>query len=89
MGGVSGWVFWDWLYIDKLWVDEAARGKGIGSRLVLEAERMAAEKGVDKSHLGTGSFQALDFYLKLGYSVVCQFEDYPRGHTNYLLRKAI
>ena len=89
VGGISGWVFWDWLYIDKVWVDEAVRGRGIGSHLVLEAERMAREKGVDRSHLGTGSFQALDFYLRLGYQVVCQFDDYPKGHTNYLLWKPI
>lgn len=87
VGGVSGWIFWDWLYIDKLWVDERQRDRGIGTRLMLEAERMAADKGIDKSSLCTGSFQALGFYEGLGYSIVCEIEDQPRGHSNYFMRK--
>jgi GNAT superfamily N-acetyltransferase len=87
IGGLSGWLFWDWLYIDRLWVAEGERGNGTGRHLVLEAERMALERGIKKSHLSTTSFQALDFYLALGYSVYGQLEDLPRGHTTYYLRK--
>jgi GNAT superfamily N-acetyltransferase len=87
IAGIYGTLSWDWLYVDRLWVSEKERGKGIGRHLMLEVERMALEKGVSRSHLCTGSFQALDFYLDLGYTVICQMDDQPRGHTNYLMKK--
>jgi len=87
IGGLSGRLFWDWLCIEQLWVAEGERGKGIGKHLVLEAERMALERGVRRSYLITMSFQALDFYLDLGYSVYGELGDRPAGHTTYYLRK--
>lgn len=46
IGGISGWLFWDWLYIDLLWVEDGHRRKGIGKRLLQEAEQMARDRGV-------------------------------------------
>jgi hypothetical protein len=37
--------------------------------------------------LGTYSFQALEFYQKLGYELAGQIEDCPPGHTHYYLFK--
>jgi GNAT superfamily N-acetyltransferase len=87
IGGISGWLFWDWLYVDRLWVDEGERGRGVGTRLMQEVERMALDRGVNRSHLCTASFQALDFYLGLGYSVFGQLEDLPEGHITYYMRR--
>ena len=89
IGGISAFIFWGWLFIDRLWVDAGYRGKGVGRRLVSEAERMAVERGIGRSYLFTTRFQALDFYLKLGYSVYGELEGLPEGHTTYHMRKTL
>jgi len=88
-GGLIGATFWGWLHVDILWVDENQRQKGSGRELLLAAEKEAARRGCRFSHLETHSFQALDFYLKQGYAVYGQLEDFPAGHTKYFLSKSL
>ena len=38
IGGLLGNTKWGWLWVDKLWISDAARGRGIGSRLLARAE---------------------------------------------------
>jgi len=45
VGGIRAVVTLYWLRVEGLWVHEAARGKDIGSRLLVEAERLARETG--------------------------------------------
>lgn len=87
LGGIYGYISWDWLYIDLLWVDESLRGKGVGSQLISAIEDEANSLGVYRYYLGTTTFQALDFYLKQGYEICGEIEDLPPGHTNYFLKK--
>lgn len=86
-GGLLGLTLWDWLYVSTLWVAEALRGQGYGARLLATAEAEAARRGARRAHLDTLSFQALPFYLKHGYQVWGQLDDFPPGHTHYYLRK--
>ncbi|MCG8481017.1 MAG: GNAT family N-acetyltransferase, partial [Spirochaetales bacterium] len=44
-GGIIFTEFGNWLEIDYLWVDEARRGRGIGSRLLREALDHARNRG--------------------------------------------
>ena len=80
---------WGWLYIERLWVDEALRGQGVGTRVMARMERVALAEGVHRFQVGTTSFQALDFYIKQGYEVFAQLEDHPPGCTDYMLKKVI
>ena len=38
LGGVIGITYWDWLYIDLMWLPEEVRGRGYGQRLLALAE---------------------------------------------------
>jgi ribosomal protein S18 acetylase RimI-like enzyme len=45
VGGVTGEIYWDWLYIDLLWVSEELRGQEFGRRLVEQIEREGQSQG--------------------------------------------
>lgn len=89
IGGLLGMTYWGWLVIEILWLDESARGQGLGQQLVARAEQIAVERGCHSAHLDTMSFQAPDFYLKLGYTVWGQLDDLPRGHRRIFLKKSL
>ncbi|NNE91761.1 MAG: GNAT family N-acetyltransferase [Verrucomicrobiales bacterium] len=89
VGGLNGIAGMDWLYVHVLWVDEEHRKTGIGSELMHEAESLAKDRGCKSSCLTTFSFQALEFYLALGYEVFGELKDYPEGHDLYFLKKVL
>lgn len=76
-----------WLDIDILWVAEPLRGRGYGTALMTAAEDAARSRRCLYARVATHGFQAKGFYEKLGYRVVGQLEDWPPGHTAYMLRK--
>jgi len=89
LGGVFGYDSWGWLNIELLWVDEQFRGNDIATKLMAKMEQYASVNGLDRIKLETGSFQALDFYKKMGFELYAQLDDYPVGHTNYYLKKLL
>lgn len=89
LGGLLGYVWAGWLHVTYLWLAEPARGNGCGSRLIGEAEAYAKKRGAVGSTLETYSFQARPFYESLGYRVCGQIDDYPPGHTKFILKKSL
>ncbi|WP_136619904.1 MULTISPECIES: GNAT family N-acetyltransferase [Mesorhizobium] len=75
--------------IKTLWIADSERGKGLGSRLLAEAEQEARRRGCHVIHLSSFTFQAPDFYEKHGFQRLVQLEDFPRGHANVLLAKML
>ena len=88
IGGLLGGTYWGWMYVDILWVREDHRYRGIGSKLLAEAEREAMRRGCHHVHLDTMSWQAPTFYKKHGYEVIGVLPDIPEGNQKYLLMKA-
>jgi len=80
LGGFSGETFRDWLHVIRLWVDESVRGQGIGKALMAQAEAEAIKRGCHSCYLYSGSFQAPQFYPKLGYKEFVVMQDFPVGH---------
>ena len=72
-----------------IWVDEQHRHQGLGSRLMEEVERVARERECGQIILGTHSFQAPEFYQRLGFEIVGALDDYPAGHKLITLRKLL
>ena len=89
IGGIIGGTYWGWMYVDILWVQEDHRKKGIGSKLLLEAEKEAIRRGCHHVHLDTMSWQAPEFYKKHGYEIIGILPDIPSGNQKYLLIKAL
>jgi GNAT superfamily N-acetyltransferase len=89
VGGLTARLYWGVMYIDDLFVPEDLRGKGLGSRLLMQAEDAACRKGCKRSILDTFSFQAPEFYKKHGYRIIGEIPDYPPGESMLRLLKHI
>lgn len=89
VGGILGETYWEWLYVDLLWVKDELRGCGFGHRLLTLAEDEARERGARNAYLDTFSFQAPDFYERHGYQVFGELQDFPPGHQRYFLMKQL
>lgn len=88
-GGVIGVVYWDWLYVDLMWLPDALRGCGYGEQLLQSLEDEARKQGARHAFLDTFSFQAPGFYQKYGYQVFGELAGFPAGHTRYYLKKEL
>ncbi|MEL6560425.1 MAG: GNAT family N-acetyltransferase [Bacteroidota bacterium] len=90
IGGILGGIgYWNGLEIKILWVAESHRKLGIGSALLDQMERVAKEKGAVISMLDTFDFQAPDFYLSKGYSIIGRIDDFPPGHCRMYFSKKL
>ena len=87
IGGLVGQIKWRWLYVSKLWLPNSLRGTGTGTKLMRTAEDHAWQQGCLGVYLDTFEYQALPFYLKLGYELFGTLEGFPPGYKQYYLRK--
>jgi ribosomal protein S18 acetylase RimI-like enzyme len=88
MAGLDASFYAGWLFVNNLWVHAELRRRGIGRRLLHEAERRAAVRGVHSVWLDTFSFQAPGFYRRLGYEVFGTL-DYPPDVRRFFLKKQL
>lgn len=89
VGGIEGRIAWSWVRVDRLWVAEAERGAGVGSRLLRDAERIAEQAGAIGAHLDSFGFQVPGFYKRRGYRSYGQLADYPPGDQRVVLWKPL
>ncbi len=89
LGGFRGEIYFHWLSVYTLFVEESERRKGLGSRLLAEGEARAKEKGARHSRLETFEWQALGFYLKHGYRELANMPDYYQGYSLSIMVKEL
>ena len=77
------------LYVSTVFVEEAYRRKGYGTRLIQEMEKRAKELGANTIRLDTFSWQGKEFYEALGYQVVGYYENTTDGYEEYFFLKRI
>ena len=87
IGGVVAETYYGWCHIDLLWVHEEHRGHGLGRRLMEYVEEEARNRGVRGVYLDTFSFQAPEFYRKLGYETFGVLPDCPAGYQRHFMVK--
>jgi ribosomal protein S18 acetylase RimI-like enzyme len=89
VGGLCGWTWWGCCAIDELWIAEHARGREYGTRMIGLAEQEARARGCHQITLTTMSFQAPDFYRKLGYEEYAILDGFVGGHVRHYFRKSL
>ena len=87
IAGVSGRTIYGHFLIEVVWVAESTRGVGLGTRLMNQAEQRARQRGCTGAQVDTASFQAPDFYEKLGFRIIGTVENFPAGHDRFFMRK--
>jgi GNAT superfamily N-acetyltransferase len=76
-------------YVSTVFVDENQRGKGFGKTLVNHLEQRAVSLGANMIRLDTFDWQGADFYKKLGYEQVGQYENKEDGFSEHFFLKRI
>ena len=89
IGGLTGRTYWQYLDIAFLWVNEKYRGEGYATQLMKAAEAEARERGCERVFLDTLSFQALGFYLKLGYTEFGRLPGFSGEYDRHYLHKRL
>jgi ribosomal protein S18 acetylase RimI-like enzyme len=89
IGGLYGRSIWGTLEIKTFVVRPENRTLGIGKKLILEAEKEAKRRKCRFISLDTFSFQAPEFYEKLGFEKIGIETDFPKGYEKYYYRKKI
>ncbi|WP_026651549.1 GNAT family N-acetyltransferase [Butyrivibrio proteoclasticus] len=87
--GLVADTFGNWLCIHYLFVAEGLRGHGMGKELIAAAEKEAIKRGCKYAFVDTFSFQAPEFYKKLGYKEVFSLREYPYAGARYYYTKEL
>jgi len=87
VGGAVGRTWGKCCELLELWVDPSLRSNGVGSELLRLFESHARNRDCSIFYLTTLSYQAPDFYLKHGYTVIAQIDGYPNEIVKYLMQK--
>lgn len=89
VGGLTGYALGADFYVHLLWVDEAARTRGLGTVLMRAAEREAATQGCARIFVNTMEFQAPGFYTKLGYALLGVMPNFTWNAGRHYFRKTV
>ncbi len=89
VGGLWGNSVFRWLVVELFIVPERFRHLGLGTKIMMEAEAIARQRGCIGMWLDTYSFQAPDFYRKLGFEIFGQVDDHPPGEARIFMRKSL
>lgn len=89
IGGLRASCYWNTLHIELLWLSALARGRGMGARILAEAEEFARIRGYEKALVETTSWQAKPFYEKNGYDLMATLKGRPKGYSSHYLTKSL
>ena len=85
--GAKYMLEYDWLFLNWLWIEAPYRRHGEGRRLMAELEAEAQRAGCKGVYLDTFTFQAPEFYARLGYQEFGRIAGFPGGFDRIWLMK--
>ncbi|MES2198909.1 MAG: GNAT family N-acetyltransferase [Chlamydiota bacterium] len=88
-GAIVVGLFWGALHVKKIYVGDEYRGKGIGSQLMEYALKYGRDNKCSFAFVETMSFQALDFYRKMGFELEFTRLGYKHDTSFHYLRREI
>jgi GNAT superfamily N-acetyltransferase len=89
VGGLLGRTSLGLLYIDRFFLPERLRRRGLGRRIIAAAEKEAVGRGCSRAVLFTAHYHAPEFYLRQGYEVLGRLDCEPPGHTRFCMTKKL
>lgn len=89
VGAVVVQLFWGQLHIKYLFVEEKYRGQGLGRQLLKYALNFGKNHGCDFAFVETMSFQAPEFYRKMGFRIEFSREGYAKNTAFHYLKKIL
>lgn len=87
IAGCNGYVVFGAIYTDQLWVHPDYRGAGLGRKLMECVYDHGRKEGCTMATVSTMSFQAPEFYLKLGFTVEFVRNGYNNDASSYCLKR--
>jgi len=89
VAGLNGASHWRWLYVRHFFVEPVWRGRGLGRRLLAQAEQAARARSCVGVHLDTFAEGAAAFYERCGFVRCGRIENFPPGAARIFLSKAL
>lgn len=89
LGGLWALSLWGSFYIALVVTPQSARGQGLGSELMAQAQAEAIARGCRMMWLDTYAFQARGFYERLGFSVFGQIDGPPPIFPRVFMQKLL
>ncbi len=87
IGGVNGVSHWRWLYIRHFFVVSAWRRRGLGRRLMAQAEALGQARGCGGIYLDTFDKNAAAFYQRCGFVRCGAIDNFPPGAARIYMKK--
>jgi len=77
-------------YVAELLVAKKMRGRGVGKKLSLEAEKISVKSGAHKIWLRTGkNWESVKFYKSLGYQITGDLKKHSFGQDFVIFAKLL
>ena len=87
--GLVGYTVWGWLFVEKLWVGEPLRSRGLAAKLLAAAEGEAVSRGCNRAWLDTFNPNAKRLYERLGYEVFGELPEFVGSNTRFFMKKQL
>lgn len=89
LGGMIGRTSYGLLFIDLVYLPDTQRGQNIGGRLLRMMEQEGASRGCKAAFLFTITWQAPDFYRRLGWIEFGRIACDPPGNARVFMTKTL
>jgi ribosomal protein S18 acetylase RimI-like enzyme len=86
IGSIVGKIVFNWLHLDLVWVADNRRRLGVGRHLMKLAGVKAEEMKLGGIEVWTQSWQAPEFYRKIGYEEFAVIDDFTPGNKRHAFR---